>query len=358
MPEDAWFHPQAFNDAPARVLVYAGFDNDLADEWPRDLNGLEAIADRVAIQAQVDFPGKGSAGRFVPWFDLRPRKIVTPALPIAEPDSGGVAALLDFLAWGQADRDPGRVVLDVNTHGDSYQGLLHDFTSDSKMRLEAFSDALGQATGGERLGLLSLSACIMANLETVYALRDNARVVVASEDLVDLAPLGDNFYKAFGVLGDRPDLSMDQLGHHLVTVAGHARNYETLSAIRLSEVGPLAQAFDRWAGALLPVVGDRPADAKRIWDKLPRYDDDKVDLGLAVERLSRLDPRLAEPQRQVMEALGRAVIASVAKPGKRGKASGLTVYLPKDQLDPLYRETAFARNFAWLTVLEQLVHAR
>lgn len=355
--EDWALPPTVFERSAPRLLVYFGFDNDLAPELPRDLNALEAMAGRFPMAAQADLPGKGSTYRYVPVADQRPRKVVTPALSIPEINSAHPGELIDFLAWGGLD-DPSRTVLDIATHGSAYQGVIDDFTSQSIMPLDQLRMALLTATGGQKLGMLSFSACVMANLETMWALRGVADVVVASEDLIDLNPLEKNYYRAFEVLGQEPGMAMSELGRHVVQTAGAFPNFSTLSAIRLDAVSGLTRTVDQLARELLRLWPEKGRQAAQALQNLPRYDQDKVDIGLLAQRVRSLDPRLIPAADRVLESLSNAVLKVHNKPAKRDRAHGLTLYLPARKIDPVYQQSEFAQQTHWLAVLEQVIHAR
>lgn len=67
--------------------------------------------------------------------------------------------------------------------GDAYRSASNDETNQDVLYNREIEDALKAALNGERLDIIGFDACLMAMVETSYALRDVAAYLVGSEEL-------------------------------------------------------------------------------------------------------------------------------------------------------------------------------
>ena len=176
-----------------------------------------------------------------------------PLLSMAEPET-----LTDFIRWGVATYPAQRYGLLLWDHGDGARtGLLSDeLFDDDVMYLYELHQALEEA--GVTFEIVVFDACMMANLETAWAIKDHAKWMIAPEDLfsghgIDYSNLIQQLYMYAGCDGrqlgqmicdfteEKYANLMDRLGAMTLT----------LSMIDLSKVEPLTDCFDRmfeWIG--------------------------------------------------------------------------------------------------------------
>lgn len=136
------------------------------------------------------------------------------------------------------------------------RSISNDDTSASKLynreMQETLQNVLGIDQGGEKLQVLGFDACLMGMVETAFAMRNVARVMVASEELEP----GDGWDYSLWLrsLTDKPEMDEFELGRALVLA--YEKTYEakagdtTLSAVDLSKVEGLATSIDELAETL------------------------------------------------------------------------------------------------------------
>ena len=102
-----------------------------------------------------------------------------PLQSMADPET-----LTDFIRWGAENYPAKKYALVLWDHGGgSKTGLFIDELFDGDvMYLDELSAAC--ADGGVHLEAVLFDACLMANLETAYAVKDSANWMIASEELV------------------------------------------------------------------------------------------------------------------------------------------------------------------------------
>ena len=161
--------------------------------------------------------------------------------------------LADFIRWGAENYPARKYALVLWDHGTgAINGLLIDelFDGDT-MRLDELKAALTDS--GVHFEALLFDACLMANLETAYAVKDSADWMIASEELV--AGKGSAMYSWLQQLYCTPQWGGDRLGRWVCEMTqgkyaqetnDQAENTLTWSVIDLSKIDRLAAAFDRF----------------------------------------------------------------------------------------------------------------
>jgi hypothetical protein len=137
------------------------------------------------------------------------------------------------------------------------RSISNDDTSASKLfnreLQETLESVLRVDQGGEKLQVLGFDACLMSMVETAFAMRKVAEVMVASEELEP--GYGWDYSLWLRSLVDKPAMDGIELGRTLVSA--YERTYgtkagdTTLSAIDLSKVASLAASIDEFAEALI-----------------------------------------------------------------------------------------------------------
>jgi hypothetical protein len=125
-----------------------------------------------------------------------------------------------------------------------------------------------QAIIDQPLDLLGMDACLMANLEVAYQLRNNVRYLVASEELVPGYSWPYN--TILGALNSKPDMQANELAALIVR---HYNDYYmknppssgdvTMVALELGRVNEIANSMDSFANAMLD---DLEGQVKYLWE--------------------------------------------------------------------------------------------
>lgn len=354
--------------------------------------------DRAGGEAGND-GGWGETRRFLMRENLRPTR--SDSLPgfSEEANMGDPATLASFVAWAKKSFPAERYMLVIWSHGDGWRRRTDEAPSggtsaaaaDERRRVVAEAEALltrGRLTdsklaslnlmltsvetqfrtisedatngadklyvreiqdtleavfrGGEGLDVIGFDACLMQMVETGYAMRNVARVMVGSEELEPMDGWGyDTWLQA---LADAPDADGAAVGRLVVesykTTYAKERPNVTLSAIRLSDGGmsKLAAAISALSKELISSLdADLPGIRRarlncRVF--APQRGYHGIDLHRFCSQLAaaRVSPRLRARAREVAALVEALVIHNYAGVERQGEfgARGLAIYFPAD----------------------------
>jgi len=156
------------------------------------------------------------------------------------------SSLENFISWGTANYPADRYILLLWDHGDgTLRGFGRDELNGNKtMRLSVIQDALTNSS--IKFELVIFDACLMATLETAYALRNNAKYMIASEELLPACGL---YYTSWlNTLKKNPSIGNEPLAKMIVDFsvvhAGVEANIETtLSVVKLNKIPEVYNAL-------------------------------------------------------------------------------------------------------------------
>ncbi len=295
---DIWDHGQGWRLYEARLVTGAAEDVAAYREFRRETSLAAGRAQAVAL-AGADRAGAPTA---VPAFDAM----------------SGISA--------------GRVI------ESSYRYISIDDSSQDKLYNREIQDSLQAALAGHKLDLIGFDACLMAMMETGYAMRNVAQVMVASEELEP----GDgwNYADWLKRLVAKPTMDAKALGKLLV--AAYRRSYKTkdptvtLSAVDLNALAPLAELIDALADEMSHKLPAELANIKQARKNCTVYATGYglhgIDLAHFCEQLvaATADPALRSKARAIHAAVMASVLANYAGPARLGNygSHGLAIYFP------------------------------
>jgi Clostripain family len=357
--------PSVKKAKPVTFLTYKALDNNLGVTLPQHINTLEKAGSNANINALAftDDIGPKNTFRYYIRADKNDQEITSPyelANKAGDMNTGSGETLRRAIKWAFTEYPSRLRWLDVNNHGGGYYGIAQDDQKDDIIRLPELAKALKGA--GQKLDVLSFDACLMATAEVAFELRDTAKVMVASED--SSYALGMNVDQTLKAMAAKPTVDADDLSRDLVLRAqrkGKVKALFTISAIDLSKAGNVTQAVDQLAGALTAAMKtEKPAilmslkAVKAFYVAGPdKSDFNHRDLNEVVDQLRQrvTSPAVKAACQAVKTTLfnrGGAILLSRATNEEAGVARGLSIYLPLDgQVDPIYKDTAFAKATKW-----------
>ncbi|HEY9662458.1 MAG TPA: clostripain-related cysteine peptidase, partial [Allocoleopsis sp.] len=195
--------------------------------------------------------------RFGDWFDTRRGLVQTGDQPsnlwgesVGELDMGNPQTLKDFADWGMTCYPADRYALVLWGHGDGQTVAFDDISHDG-IRASELSTVLSQMP--QKLDVLGADSCFMGNVEFAYQIKDNASVLVASQE--EEPGTGWTYDTALRDLTVNPTMDAIDFGKTIVQrysdyyATVPASSSLTLSAIDLSSLGTISQP-DRLIGSL------------------------------------------------------------------------------------------------------------
>ena len=243
------------------------------------------------------------------------------------------------------------------------------------IELQKVTVQLQQAIG-QPIALLGLDACLMANLEVAYQVRDSVDCMVASEELVP----GESwpYDRIYGQLKANPDMTPKQLSSLIVKcyTAYYRENPPgggdiTQVALSLRGASQLAGAIDGLAAAILSQASH---GADLLWgaqweaymqeSRAKQREPSKFryhlwDLGSLAARLNSREPGpvIAPAAQATLDALrpGGPLVLEEAHCGSWFDGiGGVSIYMPREQrISPYYATLALAADTRWDEMLAQ-----
>jgi hypothetical protein len=354
------------------VMVFMNGDNDLEPDAITDFKEMAQVADNPLINVIVQFDRiPGHTAEYGDWtqtlrFRIRQNLVPTKenALEdIGEANMGDPAVLRDFVRWGKTKFPAEHYMLVIWDHGQGWRLMLeraldrqksggskpasfpttyrcvsYDDTNNDQLYNSEIQDALAN----EKIDVIGFDACLMSMVETSYAMRKAARVLVGSEELEPGE--GWQYDDWLGKLCARPTMTPRELGRLLVD--SYARTYvdadpkTTLSAIDLTKIDNLAKAITAFSDELMRKCPTQFAQIKTARSECATYSpqDNRffhVDFARFCERIGANSPdqqlrRLAEAARV---AVKQSVIANYAGRERQGNfgSNGLAIYFPESK---------------------------
>ncbi|MCX5868179.1 MAG: clostripain-related cysteine peptidase [Proteobacteria bacterium] len=391
------------------LLFYFDGDNSLAEDAFKDLQELERVGSnpQIRLVAQADFPQNykpdlAATRRFEIIQDDDPETLTSPLLEsLGEADMADPRTLTDFIIWGKKNFPALSYALILWDHGEAwYQESITSQTTEVQgsrflpaPRLRQAGKAQGWKTpshlatqppvfspqpeaifldednhsdlmknfqlrealeaAGVHFDLLVFDACIMATVEVAYELKDQADIMVASQELVQnnglpydviVAGINENPEKtaeelAAGIVDDYRDYCEE------IYYPQGLRPDQTLSAIRLGiDLSTLASVVDQTA---LHFLNNLPAEAENIFSARNEVEEFEfapfrahfyVDL---YDLFSRLNPP-ANLIAGFSEGFSRTIIREYHGP-VHPQTHGLSIVFPKtpdanSNYDPTYSD--------------------
>ena len=239
------------------VIFIMGYDNDLEGFWDEELSLLENI-------------GPPRNGHFILLVDLEGDNDTevlhiqdngTEEIPLSDIDpswgtelnTGDGAVLEEFIVWSMETYPSDHYHLFISTHGGGWIGFCPDDTSGDMVEAQEARTLFNnvKARTGRPVDVLSFYACIMANLEFAYEVRESVNYITAAQTLM----AGDNldYGEIWGGLKENPEWDPEHFALHLMdafeskgpaigpsVLIFRPYSFDTYSVLNLSGIGRLA----------------------------------------------------------------------------------------------------------------------
>ncbi len=351
------------------LLYMDGEDPGLYPYFQRALASLEALPANPSLKlvALVDGPQNGDTRRML----VQPGGRYTTNVNywgLGERNVGDPQTLQEFIDWGQRSYPADHYYLAVADHGNGSLGIAWDNTNNNDYLTTAelgSAIAAGTNNGQRKIDVLHYDACLMGLLENAYQAKDYASYLIFSQNLG---------WSVFGYGAYADGLSLQAASPQIITIAANitasttprqlaediAATYynslgqvgypRTITALDMSQVGPLQQAVDGLSTQLsanLSGIGTTVQNTRistQMFNSRADYsagpEDDYADLYDFARRL-KLNVSIGGVQsaaQAVMSAVDAAVIAEYHLSGSirnmpssyygLDNAHGISIYFP------------------------------
>jgi hypothetical protein len=232
-----------------------------------------------------------------------------------------------------------------------FKGVSYDDQSGNHISTPDLGRATADIAGliGRKLDILAFDACLMQMMEVGFEVIENVDYMVASEETEP----GDgwNYTLALGPLMKKPTTTPLSFAKILAQAYGqhYASQNATLSAVKLADLKPLAEAVSELAVAISEVEGAEGANIKKIVQKTQKFAiADNIDLAHFTKQVldEVKNEKIKTAAEKVLMLQGKAVFASVANGSGMKNASGLAIYFPCYSFNANYSKIKFS-EYKW-----------
>lgn len=275
------------------------------------------------------------------------------------------------------------VALILNDHGGGHTGAMADDHDGDFMSMPGMRKALSEAQEetGKKLDIIGFDACVMAETEVAYSLKDVGNILLASEEneggpgwTYDDGMLRQN--RAFSLSGPvlnqaikevqgnlhKIDVSPYDFAKRVVEInEKHQEDIPTFSATDLTQMDTLKKSTDGLAKAILKTedkqaVRDSINAAENYGGGWAPYRDMRDLHHLSKNIIAKSsDEKLKNAAGDVKKAVEKVVFANQSHPTEHPNSRGLSIYAPTSgSMGNEYKELIFAKDSQWDEAIESL----
>ncbi|MBI2267346.1 MAG: hypothetical protein HYU64_19635 [Armatimonadetes bacterium] len=293
-------------------------------------------------------------------------------------DMSSPNTLRDFVVDAVKKFPADNVALVLNDHGGGFTGAMADDSDGNFMSVPQIRQALQEAQDitGKKLDIIGFDACLMAEAEVAYELKDVGKFLLASEES-EGGPgwtydpmlkskskiLGEAIGQVQRSLNKKIDVSPQEFAQIVVNVnENHQQDISTFSATDLEKMGALKEAVEGLAQAVLQTQNDQPVrDAISAAESYGGGWDPYRDIHDLIHLSNNLvagdaDDQVKDAARKVADVVREAVIANENSPTEHPESYGLSLYAPLNlgELDKDYKDLAFAKETSWDEAMKKI----
>lgn len=373
--------PRGEKQRPVTLLSYLPIDDGLDFHIPFYLNTLErTTSERIYNVAFTDAKGPGNSLLHLVGAD-KTDKVVSRNAPVAkgvtEVTSNDPETLAKVAAWAYSSYPGEFKAFSYLGHGGGYMGIGTDDTpaAGDKRRfmftVDEFGTGLKRGLKGRKLNLIHLHACLMANVEAAYNMRDVAEVLFASQDVVGAHQEGtEKPTEILNTLLQQPNPDARKVAKETVIRVNPRQDpygYATASAIDLDRIAEVKSAINVLSRDMMAALPTQGAEIKAAYMAVPEFknyaNSGQRDLWTFCNKLAAVkNPAIQKAALDVKQAMRGALLHTRDNEG--AAANGLSIFMPRNaqalkQAEQFnYAGSRFAKDTQWDEFLEKLISAK
>ncbi len=355
------------------LLIYLDGDNNLEDAGIEDMNEMEVVGSGDSVNILVQFDRiDGYDDTNDDWTDTRRFRITqdsdmdiissTPVQMLGEVNMGHPQTLTDFINWGVTNYPAEHYMLVLWNHGGGwrksgtdkkpYKDVCWDDTDDDHLSNAEVQQAIQNT--GVHFSIIGFDACLMGMLETAFMVKDDAGIMVASEETEPWD--GWDYENFLAPLIAQPSMSPDTLAKHIVQTYGrsYSEDYITQSAIDLTKTDSIIALTDTLITHIVQAGDWNNSGLAR--DDADSYYDEHIDLWGFVDYISTNSTHghIRNSAAKIKGLISRTVISNFAS-SNFNNSKGIAIYFPDSSYyDNEYDSIAFAKNSLWDEFIKQM----
>ena len=353
-------------------MVYLDADNNLESSGIDDFLEMAAVGSTATVNIVVQFDRiAGEDNRYGDWTDTRRGLVRSGDTPtqnwgttIGEANMGAQNTLSDFVTWSMSNYRANNYATILWNHGGGYTGIAWDDTNNGdRLELREVSGALSSLS--RSIDVLGTDACLMGMAEFAHQIRNNASVLVGSEEIIPGE--GWNYTTVLSDLTGNSSMTANQLGTVMVNrygqfygSQGNNGTEETLSAINLvnlrtSNPNNLSTAISQFATTFMnsSTSNDRSSlsthrNSAASFDQRPN----NRDLGTILSRVASdttMTGSIRTAAQTALTAYNNLIIQNYSS--INGRATGMAIYFQArgGAVDSYYNSSnlSFANDTTW-----------
>jgi len=353
-------------------------DNPLGGKYNQaDLSGLLLSVDSTTLNKEPIWRG---ARRYEITHDDDPTKINSKMVKdLGYSSMAKVSSLANFIAWGMKNYPAKHYIVLMSDHGAGFLGAEED--RGDMLSLPDLRKALDKAAEktGKKPDIVAFDACLMAQAEVAYELKDTAKYLISSEEII-----GGDGYPYKDIL-PAIDKSISEGKSDPKSIASvfienaekvNKTSTHTLSAIDLKQMKKVAKAVDKLAADILK-SDISMEDLSASFKQTQHFDlrtspstpyDDYRDLWDMADKLQNNPNIKNRAVKDDLKNLKAAVEKSVVKEQHEDdedyeNSHGVSVYAPRRQksvrpsLMEEYEKTQFAQDSPnWTALIKKVTN--
>lgn len=268
---------------------------------------------------------------------------------MSEPDT-----LTYFLNYAKNNYKADRYGLIFWDHGGgAVSGFGYDENNpdeDESLTIDEIKYALDKF--GENLEFVGFDACLMANVETAYAIKENADYLIASEETEP--GTGWNYKKLFNQLSKDTSQNFEDVGKNIIDTFIKSNNGffgadATLSMVNLKEMNNVYSNLDKFINDIKSQKFDTNnyADVSKSIKNSKAYGDGEIDTIDLVDFATKLD---VSSSKELIDSINKCIVYN-GTTDLVEDSNGLSIYFPNQELNyyekmiNIYKNIGFSESY-------------